>query len=115
MVGLIYMWLSFGPKMEAVPTLTSPMQALRALLSPFGVLAIAFLLRFATGIVALLLAYPLSRHTTGSVIGPDIVKRPFRIWNDRLHLVRAYRSLRWTSAVTKLAIQRLGRTGYLLS
>lgn len=114
-VGLIYMWLSFGPKVETVPPLTSPMQAVRALLSPFGVLAIAFLLRLATGIAALLLAYPLGRHTTGSVIGPDIFKRPFRIWNDRLHLVRAYRSLRWTSPVTTLAIQRLGRTGYILS
>lgn len=114
-VGMIYMWLSFGPKLDTVPSLTSPMQAFRALLSPFGVLAVAFLLRLTTGIAALVLAYPLSRHTTGSVIGPDIFKRPFRIWNDRLHLVRAYRSLRWSSPVSRLAIRRLGRTGYILS
>lgn len=114
-VGLIYFVLTVGTHFESLPAITSPMQALRALVSPFAIAAFGVLLRFAMGILALLLAYPLSRRTTGSVIGPDIVKRPLRIWQDRLHLIRAYRSLRWTSPVRTLAIERLGRAGYALS
>ena len=37
------------------------------------------------------------------------------VWADRLHLVRAYRSLRWTSTVRQLAATRLGRPGRVLS
>lgn len=114
-VGLIYFVLTVGNHFESLPAIASPMQALRALLSPFAIAAVGVLLRFGAGIVALLLAYPLSRQATGSVIGPDIVKRPVRIWQDRLHLIRAYRSMRWTSPVRTLALQRLGRTGYVLS
>lgn len=114
-IGLIYFVLTVGNHFESVPAITSPMQAFRALLSPLAITAIGVLLRFVMGIVALLLAYPLSRQATGSVIGPDIVKRPLRIWQDRLHLIRAYRSLRWTSPVRTLAIERTGRTGYVLS
>jgi hypothetical protein len=91
------------------------MQALRALLSPFAIAAFGVLLRFAMNMAALALAYPLSRRATGSAIGPDIVKRPLRVWQDRLHLIRAYRSMGWTSPVRTLAIERLGRTGYVLS
>jgi hypothetical protein len=114
-IGLIYFVLTVGNHFESLPTISSPIQAFRALVSPFAVAAFGVLVRFAMGIVALLLAYPLSRQATGSVIGPDIVKRPLRIWQDRLHLIRAYRSMRWTSPVRTLAIERLGRTGYLLS
>lgn len=114
-VGLIYFTLTVGNHFESLPAIASPMQAFRALVSPLAIAAVGVLLRFGTGIIALLLAYPLSRQATGSAIGPDIVKRPLRIWGDRLHLIRAYRSLRWTSPVRTLAIQRLGRTGYLLS
>lgn len=114
-VGLIYFVLTVGNHFESVPAIATPMQAFRALLSPLAIAAFGVLLRFAMGIVALLLAYPLSRQATGSVIGPDIVKRPLRIWQDRLHLIRAYRSLRWTSPVRTLAIERTGRAGYVLS
>lgn len=114
-VGLIVFILTVGNHFEALPAIATPMQALRALLSPFAVAAVGVLLRFATGIAGLLLAYPLSRRATGSVIGPDLVKRPLRVGQDRLHLIRAYRSLRWTSPVRRLAIERLGRTGYVLS
>lgn len=114
-IGLIYFVLTAGNHFESLPAVATPMQAFRALLSPFAIAAVGVLLRFVMGIVALLLAYPLSRQVTGSVIGPDIVKRPLRIWQDRLHLIRAYRSLRWTSPVRTLAVERLGRTGYALS
>jgi hypothetical protein len=114
-IGLMYFVLTVGNHFESLPAIASPMQAFRALVSPLAIAAFGVLLRFGMGIAALLLAYPLSRQTTGSVIGPDIVKRPLRIWQDRLHLVRAYRSLRWTSPVRTLALERLGRTGYVLS
>ena len=113
--GLIYFVLTVGNHFESLPTIASPIQAFRALVSPFAIAAFGVLLRFGMGIAALLLAYPLSRQATGSVIGPDIVKRPVRIWQDRLHLIRAYRSLRWTSPVRTLAILRLGRVGSVLS
>ena len=88
---------------------------MQLLLSPFVLVAIAIILRFLVGIAALVLAYPLSRRETDSSIGPGMLWRPFRVWADRLHLVRAYRSLRWTSTVRQLAATRLGRWGRVLS
>ena len=76
---------------------------------------IGIILRFLVGVAALVLAYPLSRRETGSSIGPGMPRRPFRVWADRLHLVRAYRSLRWTSSVRQVAATRLGRWGRVLS
>ncbi|HOZ57849.1 MAG TPA: hypothetical protein PKY70_06660 [Nakamurella multipartita] len=114
-LGVMNGLLTVGNHLESLPAIATPMQAFRALLSPFAPAAVAVLLRFGGGLLALALAYPLSRQVTGSVIGPDIVKRPLRVWQDRLHLVRAYRSMRWTSPVRTQAIVRLGRTGYVLS
>ena len=113
--SLIYAWLVSESRFEAIPEMTPPGQAVRALLSPFAGVAIAIILRFLVGIAALALAYPLSRRATGSSIGPDSRHRPFQVWADRLHLIRAYRSLRWTSTVRKLAAARLGRRGRVLA
>lgn len=114
-VGLIYALLTVGPHFESVPPINSAAGAFRALLSPFWLVAVAILIRLGTGVLALLLAYPLSRRTTGSTIGPDLIKRTWRVWQDRLHLLRAFRSLRWTSPVRTAAIGRLGRAGNVLS
>jgi len=113
--SLIYAWLATDNKFESIPEMTSPGQAVRALLSPFAGVAVAIILRFLVGIAALALAYPLSRRETGSSIGPARRRRPFQIWADRLHLIRAYRSLRWTSTVRQLAATRLGRHGRILA
>ena len=56
---------------------------------------------------------PLSRRATGSAYGPDL-RRPFTVRSDRLHLVRAYRSLRWTTTVRTHAAGRIGRWGRAL-
>jgi hypothetical protein len=113
--GLSYAWLVSETRFESIPAMTSPGQAVQVLLSPFAGLALAIILRFVVGIAALVLAYPLSRRETGSSIGPGSWRRPFQVWTDRLHLVRAYRSLRWTSTVGQLAATRLGRWGRVLS
>ena len=115
LAGISYAWLVSETRFEAIPQVTAPSQAIRLLLSPFVLVALAIILRFLVGIAALLLAYPLSRRETGSSIGPGMLRRPFRVWADRLHLVRAYRSLRWTSTVRQLAATRLGRPGRVLS
>ena len=76
-IGLMYFVLTVGNHFESLPAIASPMQAFRALVSPLAIAAFGVLLRFGMGIAALLLAYPLSRQTTGSVIGPD-ARRPLR-------------------------------------
>lgn len=113
--GVIYAWLVSEDRFEAVPQMTTPGQAFRVLLSPFAGVALAIILRFAVGIAALILAYPLGRRESGSSIGPQMWRRPFRVWTDRLHLVRAYRSLRWTSTIGDLAASRIGTWGKALS
>ena len=115
LAGLAYAWVVTETRFESIPEVTTPGQAVQVLFSPFVFIAIAIILRFLLGIAALLLAYPLSRRVTGSAIGPGMPQRPFRVWADRLHLVRAYRSLRWTSSVRKHAATRLGQGGRLLS
>ena len=82
--GLIYAWLASERGFEAVPDVTSAGQAFWVLLSPFVGVAAAVLLRIAVGFVALALAYPLSRRVIGSTVGPDLFRRPFRVWIDRL-------------------------------
>lgn len=115
LAGLSVAWVVTESRFETVPQVATPWQAVRVLLSPFGLVAIAVLLQFLVAIAALLLAYPLSRRETGSSMAPGVPHRPLRVWADRLHLVRAYRSLRWTSAVRQLAATRLGRWGRALS
>ncbi len=114
LAGVSYAWVVSEKRLAAMPQVTSPGQAIQLLLSPFAVVAIAIFLRFLVGIAALILAYPLSRRETGSSMGPGSW-RPFPVWTDRLHLVRAYRSLRWTSTVRQTAATRLGRWGRVLS
>lgn len=113
--GVIYAWLVSEDRFESIPQMTTPGQAFRVLLSPFAGVALAIILRFAVGVAALILAYPLGRRESGSTVGPHMWRRPFRVLTDRLHLVRAYRSLRWTSAVGDLAASRIGTWGKALS
>jgi hypothetical protein len=115
LVGVSYAWVVSETRFEAIPAVTTPGQLVRVLLSPFALVGIAIILRFLVGVAALVLAYPLSRRETGSSIGSGMLRRLFRVWADRLHLVRAYRSLRWTSTVRQLAASRLGRWGRVLS
>lgn len=114
LAGVIYAWLATGRGIAGVQEVTTFAKAWRVLLSPLAGIAIAVILRVAVGFAALGLAYPLSRTASGSTIGPDIFRRPFRVWADRLHLVSAYRALRWTWTVRQIAVGRLGRWGKVL-
>jgi hypothetical protein len=90
---------------------TSPGSVEEALLSPWSAFVLALIVRFTAGWIALSLAFPLAlahepslspRTSFGSSIG-----RFF----DRLHVARAFRSLRWTHHVREVALGRLGSTG----
>lgn len=90
---------------------TSPSSVREAVLSPWSALLLAFFVRFVNNWVALALAMPLAiahepnlspRENFGSGIGKFF---------DRLHVARAYRSLRWTHHVRQVALGRLGERG----
>lgn len=115
LAGMAYAWVVSESRFESIANVTTPGQAVRLLVSPFVFVAIAIILRFLVGLAALLLAYPLSRRETGSSIGPGMPRRTLRVWADRLHLVRSYRSLRWTSSVRQRAASMLGSWGRVLS
>lgn len=82
------------------------------LLSPYALVILAFASRIVVSGLALVLAYPLTRWSTLAHYDPSHRGRSsFQLWSDRLHLLRAYRSLRWTHAVRSVAIKRLGPLG----
>lgn len=89
----------------------SPNSVADGLLSPWAGLILALIIRFVAGWVALGLAFPLAlahepnlspRTNFGSGIGKFF---------DRLHVARAFRSLRWTHHVRQVALKRLGPRG----
>jgi hypothetical protein len=93
----------------------SPDSVLDRLVSPLAGVVLAVLLRLAAAAAGLVLAYPLARARE-----VELAPRTYRgasvgILLDRLHVARAYRSLRWTHHVRQLAILRLGVTGRRLS
>lgn len=96
---------------EPPDELGSVAEALGLLLSPWAGVALAVLVRVASGWLAWLVALPLT-----VAAGPEDdegarVARWWRAQTDRLRLVRAYRALRWTWPVRELAAQRLGSDG----
>lgn len=88
--------------------LESPGAMLTALLSPLGLIVLAFGVRIISSFAALLAAFPLTlrsrpqHYTTG-----NRVARRFHLWRDRLYQARAYRSLRQTWSVRDRARARL--------
>ena len=97
-------------------SLDTPGEFVGALLSPHSIEAIAFIVRIAVGLLALVAAYPLSRSTEPHD-HQDVrtMTRHIRMWRDRLDLSRAFRSLRWMWIVRNAAVQRLGRRGARLA
>ena len=84
----------------------------RNLLTPLAPLVVAVVSRIAVAGAAFALAYPLSRWTRPDQY-PDRsgLRLQLRLWTDRLHLTRAYRSLRWTWPVRQRAVTELGPRG----
>lgn len=97
---------------EDLAILDSPQAMLSGLLSPLGVLVLAFGIRIAANFVALGFAYPLTlRAQPHHYLTGNRVSRRFHLWWDRLYQARAYRSLRLTYSVRERAHSRLEVTG----
>jgi hypothetical protein len=116
MLGLGFVVAAMVGRVDEVgDSFDSPGKFWDRLLSPLVVALAALVFRFLASQLGLLLAYPFARRhdelleprtNFGSGIGRFM---------DRLHVARAYRSLRWTHHVRQVAIARLGRTGARLA
>jgi small-conductance mechanosensitive channel len=87
---------------------------LAELWSPLAGIVLAILIRLVSNVVGLLLAWPLARDYEIGLAPRTNVGKEIGIWFDRLHLARAFRSLRWTHHVRQLALSRLGSLGGVL-
>lgn len=92
-------------------SLDSPQAIVSNLLSPFGIIVLAFGLRILGGFAGLAAAYPLTLSTRHHHYTGNRIAGWFRLWWDRLYQARAYRSLRQTWVVRDRAHQRLEATG----
>ncbi|MCU0259419.1 MAG: hypothetical protein MUE78_00225, partial [Ilumatobacteraceae bacterium] len=72
---------------------------------------LAILIRVTANSAGLLLAWPLTRAYEEGLAPRTNVGKSIGTWFDRLHLARAFRSLRWTHHVRQLALARLGPAG----
>lgn len=114
-IGLIYAWLASESRFRTLPEMTSPGDMARSLLSPFAIVAFAFLVRLGTNWAGLLLAYPTSHRLAGPGSGAGRIWPAAAIWRDRWLWVGALRSVRFTTSVRQLAIARSGRLGRVLN
>lgn len=89
---------------------TNPTAVARALLTPWVGVVVAFGLRLGAGFAALLLAFPLTRWLRPSDYRVGDSSGRLRAWWDRWNRTSAYRALRWTWPVRRLAAERLGRS-----
>ncbi len=94
--------------------LTNPASVARALLTPWVGVAAAIVVRVVANVGALLLAAPLTRWARPDDYRVGRSSGRVRAWSDRWQRTAAYRALRWTWPVRRLAAERLGRTGYWL-
>lgn len=96
-----------GESLDGVDTVGEVLEAVR---SPLVILLVAVTLRIAATVLGFALAYPLS-HRAAMVMRSQVGRwSSWGRWMDRLHVTRAYRSLRWTKAVRDVAAGRLGTT-----
>lgn len=111
------LWLGLGVALLAlgdieavsreIETLDSPQAMLSGILSPFGPIIVAFVIRIAGSLLGLAAAFPLTLTTRRSHYDGGSIPRWFHLWRDRLYQARAYRSLRQTWAVRARAHARL--------
>ncbi len=90
---------------------TSPSSLWRELLSPLAGVILALVCRFAASQVGLALAYPLAKRHDENLEPRTSFGSSIGVFFDRLNVMRAYRSLRWTHHVRQVALGRLGRLG----
>ena len=94
---------------------TEPDKLLGEFLSPLAGLILAVVVRFGSTWVALALAYPLARKHDALLEPRTGFMSGMGRWFDRLHVARAYRSLRWTHHVRQEALHRFGTAGQRVS
>lgn len=98
---------------ELDPQVGSVADAREALRSPSTLLLLAApVARVTSNLLAFALAFPLARRLQQHA-DRDLRRGPLHpiAWCDRHRLARALREWRWTSAVRRLARQRVGRAG----
>ena len=79
---------------------------LSGIVTAFGLVFVAIMLRLITGWVGLALAHPVAREHQGR---PDPgLRHRVSAYADRYAIVRAFRELRWTEGVRAAALGRLG-------
>lgn len=114
-LGLSVAFIGFGDVdtlAANIETFDSPQAMVGAILSPLGVLVAALVIRIVGSWLALAAAYPLTRGTTRDHYRQgNRMTRWFHFWRDRLYQARAYRSLRLTWGVRKVAYDRLDDAG----
>ena len=110
-IGLSIALLLGIQAVDVAKTLNSPAKVLAAIRTPLGGAAVALALRVLAIGLAFILAIP-------SAVRSFRAYRPatrFRTdWYDIWYLTRAYVSLRWTTRIRNLAVERTGRTGQVI-
>ena len=110
-IGLSVALLLGMQAVDVADTLNSPAKILAAIKTPLGGAAVALALRVLAIGLAFLLAIP-------SAVRSFRAYRPatrFRTdWYDIWYLTRAYVSLRWTTRIRNLAVERTGRMGKVI-
>jgi hypothetical protein len=116
-IGLTVAFVSLQPDRitEQMQGLSGADGLLGGLLSPLALVALSVLVRLSVSVLGLAAAFPLSLSIEpGDYTRGGRLMGRIRLWRDRLHISRAYRSLRWTWAVRERAAERLGRLGTTL-
>jgi len=94
---------------------TEPNKLLGEIFSPLVGMILAVVVRLGSTWVALALAYPLARKHDAPLEPRTGFMSGVGQWFDRLHVAKAYRSLRWTHHVRQQALGRFGTTGRRVS
>ncbi len=94
---------------------TEPDKLLGEFLSPLAGMILAVVVRLGSTWAALALAYPLARRHDALLEPRTGFMSGIGRWFDRLHVAKAYRSLRWTHHVRQEALHRFGTAGQRVS
>lgn len=93
----------------------SPESVVERLLSPLAGVILAVMLRLSSALAGLAITYPLARAREAGLEPRSYRGARIGVVLDRLHVMRAYRALRWTHHVRLVAHRRLGATGRRLA
>lgn len=112
--GLVFLGVLVGIVIEGVGNdaadlhvdTGSASSVLAGIVTSFGIVFAAIVLRLVTGWIALAFAHPLAREHQGRP--GAALRHRLSTYVDRYAIVRAFRELRWTEGVRAAALRRLG-------